>query len=347
MKQLLIKIVTFLGGAYFFLEFMLPEKIGDYEFGKYHAEIGRGVQIVGTMAIGLGILNILRVHGSAIVKRAKGWPNSIALMLGLFGVLGVDFWDMVVSERTSAAVKTVESVRFVTGAMKSGEKLTFDPARELELGEQQLFALDGSIELAALAGKQTKKAQATFADYIDAKTQALNLIANLGRTLKAPESTDTEKVTAATDADEALARLQPLARAVGRDGYENSKAKRASNFFFQAFYAPLGAAMFALLAFYIANAAYRAFRIRSFEATVMMTIAFIFMLGQIPFGPIYISEDLPEVRLWLLENISTPAFRGISFGVAIAGLAMAVRMWLSIDSGAVPGAPLPDREAKR
>ena len=62
-----------------------------------------------------------------------------------------------------------------------------------------------------------------------------------------------------------------------------------------------------------------------------MLAALIVILGQIPQGAAYISEDLPGIRKWLLDNISTPAFRAISFGAAIAGLAMAVRMWLSLE----------------
>ena len=94
---------------------------------------------------------------------------------------------------------------------------------------------------------------------------------------------------------------------------------------------PLGSAMFSLLAFYIVTAAYRSLRIRSLEALVMMIPALIVMLGQIPHGPLYVSESLPDIRRWLLENLNTAAFRAIFFGSAIAGLAMAIRMWLSLE----------------
>jgi hypothetical protein len=63
----------------------------------------------------------------------------------------------------------------------------------------------------------------------------------------------------------------------------------------------------------------------------MMIPAIIVMLGQIPHGQLYIHEDLPELRAWLLKNISTPAFRAITFGALVASLAMAIRMWLSLE----------------
>jgi hypothetical protein len=89
--------------------------------------------------------------------------------------------------------------------------------------------------------------------------------------------------------------------------------------------------MFSLLAFYIASAAYRAFRIKSTEAVLMMIAALLVMLGQIPFGA-YIWGELPAVRLWVMQVFSTPAFRGIALGASVAFLAMALRMWLSLET---------------
>jgi hypothetical protein len=88
--------------------------------------------------------------------------------------------------------------------------------------------------------------------------------------------------------------------------------------------------MFSLLAFYIASAAYRSFRVQNVEAGLMMAAALLVMLGQIPLG-FFIHEEIPRVRNWLLTRVSTPAFRGIIFGSSIAGLTMGVKMWLSLE----------------
>lgn len=105
------------------------------------------------------------------------------------------------------------------------------------------------------------------------------------------------------------------------------------------------AAMFATLAFFIISAAYRAFRIKSAEATLLMLAALIVMLGQIPIGQ-YITHTIPEkgtfasifrldnISNWLLLTVNAPATRAIGFGLGIGGLAIAMRIWLSLERGA-------------
>ena len=53
---------------------------------------------------------------------------------------------------------------------------------------------------------------------------------------------------------------------------------------FQNIYLPLGATMFALLAFFVASASYRAFKIRNFEATLLLISGVFLMIGRVPIG---------------------------------------------------------------
>ena len=95
--------------------------------------------------------------------------------------------------------------------------------------------------------------------------------------------------------------------------YEHSTPKHVYRLLFEGLFVALGSAMFSLLGFYIAAAAYRAFRVRSAESSLMMIAAVLVMLGQIPFG-VWIWSGLPDVRLWLLEVPNSAAFRAITLG---------------------------------
>ena len=129
--------------------------------------------------------------------------------------------------------------------------------------------------------------------------------------------------------------------AVAAIGFEDTLFFRS--LFFDV-YASFEATMFAILAFFITSAAYRAFRIRSAEATLMMLAALLVMLGQVPIGQ-YITSSIPEhgsfaslfrtdnISNWLLVTVNSPALRAISFGLGVGELAMALRIWLSLERG--------------
>jgi hypothetical protein len=63
-------------------------------------------------------------------------------------------------------------------------------------------------------------------------------------------------------------------------------------------YKPLTATMFAMLAFYIASAAFRAFRAKNIEATLLLGTAFIVLLGQIYAG-VWLTSFLPDIASYV------------------------------------------------
>ncbi|NLY53728.1 MAG: hypothetical protein GX060_03775 [Firmicutes bacterium] len=100
---------------------------------------------------------------------------------------------------------------------------------------------------------------------------------------------------------------------------------------------PLGAAMFAMLAFYVASAAYRAFRMRSAEATVMLIAAILTMIGKAPIGEL-IWNKFPVIAEWLIDIPNTAGQRAIMIGAAIGAFATSLRILLGLERGHLGGA---------
>ena len=94
--------------------------------------------------------------------------------------------------------------------------------------------------------------------------------------------------------------------------------------------APMQSTMFALLAFFVASAAYRGFRARSWEAGVLLLVAIVVMLGRVPLGNL-ISHWIPDAANWILRTPSMAAKRGIYIGIGLGTISTSLRIILGIE----------------
>jgi hypothetical protein len=100
------------------------------------------------------------------------------------------------------------------------------------------------------------------------------------------------------------------------------------DYLFQTVMVPMSSTMFSLLAFFIASAAYRAFRARTPEATMLLVAAFLVMLGQVPIGNFWI---IPQIKDFIMEVINTAGQRAIMIGAALGLVSVSLRILLGIE----------------
>lgn len=344
-RKKLIKIVTFLAGIYFFLEFVLPAQtpaiaflgIPAFKFGKYHDAISRGFITVGTMAIGLGIINLLMIHGSRIIFRRKQWINSAALLSGLVIMMTVATLDWFADLRISRNLQKISILSDFAKRIEKDHQDGKEGVPKLEFRNQKL--LEASRAALPVVAPQAKEALGKLpAEGVD-RTAAESYLKELELKLAScssyldhlEEDLSPSDFSVHQNLAASLGETAVLQGRILRLAHKQSTVNRLWKLLFEGLFVSLGSAMFSLLGIYIAAAAYRAFRIRSWESSLMMTAAIIVMLGQIPFG-LWIYDGLPAIRQWLLECPNSAAFRAIKIGAAVAGLVMALRMWFSLES---------------
>lgn len=103
-------------------------------------------------------------------------------------------------------------------------------------------------------------------------------------------------------------------------------------------YMPMQSTMLALLAFFVASAAFRSFRVRSLEATLLAAAALLVMIGRVPVGAaLSRALRLPEplalenLQAWIMDVPNLAAKRAILIGAALGAIATGLKIVLGIE----------------
>lgn len=102
---------------------------------------------------------------------------------------------------------------------------------------------------------------------------------------------------------------------------------------------PLMTTTFALLAFYVASAAFRAFRAKNIEAVLLLGTAFIILLGRTSAGPAltsWIPDQFAAFRMdhltaYIMSIFNTAGNRAIMIGIALGTVSTSLKVLLGID----------------
>lgn len=116
--------------------------------------------------------------------------------------------------------------------------------------------------------------------------------------------------------------------------------------FFNGVFKAAQATMFSLLAFFVASASFRAFRIKSKEAMLLMGAAFIVMLGNVPIGNMLTALldkiwlgfiDFPALKEWIMMYPSSAAQSAILIGAALGYIAASLKIILGVERSYLGG----------
>ena len=114
------------------------------------------------------------------------------------------------------------------------------------------------------------------------------------------------------------------------------------NWLYRYVYSALSSTMYALLAFFVASASYRAFRARNLEATLLLLSAFLVMLGRVPIGDM-LTTWLPDgYRMadwanWIMQMPNTAGQRAIMIGIALGMVSTSLRIILGLERAYLGG----------
>lgn len=119
-------------------------------------------------------------------------------------------------------------------------------------------------------------------------------------------------------------------------GIAKGPTHKTYQFWFNALFTPGQATVYAMTAFYISSAAFRAFRVRTAEAAVLLVSAALVMLGNVTVGEA-MWAGFPWVGSWLMNVPNLAGQRGMMIGAGIGGIAGGLRVLLGIEKSYLGG----------
>jgi hypothetical protein len=93
---------------------------------------------------------------------------------------------------------------------------------------------------------------------------------------------------------------------------------------------PLQSTMFSLLAFFIASAAFRAFKIRTLQASLLAITAILVMIGRVPVGE-SIWSGFPDFTEWIMNVPQLAGKRAIMIGAALGAISTALKVLTGLE----------------
>ncbi len=101
-------------------------------------------------------------------------------------------------------------------------------------------------------------------------------------------------------------------------------------FIFDSTFTPLAAVFYAMTAFHLASASYRAFRAKNLQAVALLVSGVLLMLGRAPIGEV-IWDKFPVIADWITNVVNLAGSRGILISTAVGTVGAGLRILAGID----------------
>jgi hypothetical protein len=305
MKREIPLLLAFLAGTGMILAFFIPTPF----FKELENTLSNWTSIVIAFAIFLALFSLIRIHGDRISRQEPDWVYSAVLLgtlfittcSGIFYGVSPYYPDYVILEKAQVdeLVKAVDAY----GAAKASQEETLPVARAKVL-------------------KQVYGTVRPILGTLRTVSMARNL-EELGKTIAANRAEKKDDLPPRADG--------PFkGQYVVQVTYYN-----VFQWLYDYVYTPLQATMFSLLAFYMASAAFRAFRARTIEGTLLLAAAFLVMIGRTSVGYWLNTKfcwlPFPAIQEWIMSVPTTAGQRAVMIGAALGVVSASLRMLLGLE----------------
>ena len=271
-------------------------------------------QILAAAALVLGGLNLIQVNMPKIRRREEDWHYKVVLLVSAAAMLSFGIPWHLIGENPSAGQVTVGP----GGAPGGKALLRIEPARA-----DAVVKIDGGA--VPIDGQSAGQATVNGA--------AREIVLEPGK----------HTVTVYMEPAGYAELSQPFEVAAGQTAIARAELPmtwgltgRFRSWVYFHIFLPCQATMFALLAFFIASAAFRAFRARNTEAALLLGAAIIVLLGRAPVGA-YIHDWLPLWTNWIIDVPNNAGRRAILMGAALGAIVTGLRVLLGMERQHVGG----------
>lgn len=113
-------------------------------------------------------------------------------------------------------------------------------------------------------------------------------------------------------------------------GVTKSTTSPIYQYVWQNMYQPASSTMYSFTLFYMTSASWRAFRVRNWQAAVLMVTGAIVLLGQVGVGAA-LSPAIPRISAWIIDVPNAAAIRAITIGGSLGMVVMSLRIILGLE----------------